>query len=368
MILRVATLLAFAVVATHIAKTLHLFGYFKTIYNHHPGPCRVIPGVEPGSEDVTVSTNGLAFISSGIRGKGNQSDPTIQPPLLKGRIFLFDFNKPENNAVELTFTGDFDKDNFYPHGISLYEDPISGEKRLFVVNHHISDQDRVEIFRFDEKQQSLHHLKSIAGKNIYSVNDLVAVGPETFYYTNDLYFTKPYPLAVKMEIYSGLSWGNIGYYSNGKDTIISSGHRFPNGINVSPNGKYIYVATLIPGVLLIYERKKDNSIQEVKRVDLHTTIDNIELDKETGDLWIGCHPIFHLLMEHEKNYNNPAGSQVLRLRFDDQNSPFENIDVREVLMDDGSLIKGSSVASYYDNKMLIGTVVHKLAYCELIAF
>ena len=25
--------------------------------------------------------------------------------------------------------------------------------------------------------------------------------------------------------------------------------------------------------------------------DMNTAVDNIEVDQETGDLWIGCHPI-----------------------------------------------------------------------------
>ncbi|XP_070532151.1 serum paraoxonase/arylesterase 1-like [Ptychodera flava] len=283
-------------------------------------------------------------------------------------MVLFDFNNPENEVLHLPFIGDFDEDNYSPHGISLYENMTSGEMRIFVVNHHKSQQERIEVFRFDEKHSSLHHIKTITGQNIYSVNDLVAVGPETFYYTNDLYFSKLGPIAYQMEMYSGLSLGNIGLYINGKDTILSTGHRFPNGINISPDGKYLYVATLTPGVLLIFSRKEDNSIEDVKRVNLYTAIDNIEVDRESGDLWIGCHPKLHLLMEHERNHSKSAGSQVLRLRFGDQNSPFENIEVREVLMDDGSLIKGSSVASYYDNKMLVGTVANKLAYCEIIAF
>ncbi|XP_070532142.1 serum paraoxonase/arylesterase 1-like isoform X1 [Ptychodera flava] len=368
MLLRAVFFVVLCMVAAHVLNTLYLLGYFKTIYKHYPGHCRVVPGVDLGSEDVTVTSDGLAFISSGLRGFGNKSDPLTQPPLLKGRIFLFDFNHPEKNAVEIALEGDFDRENFYPLGISLYEDSTTGEKKLFVINNHISNENRVEIFRFDERTSSLHHLKTIIGETLYSLNDLVAVGPETFYYINYMYFTKQTPLAFKLETYSGLAWGTIGLYSEGKDMIISSGYRIPVGINVSPDGRHLYVSTSLTGELVIFERGKDDSITEIKRVSLHTSPDNIEVDRETGDLWIGCIPSLHLHMAHLENYANPGTSQVLRLRFGDQNSPFENIDVREVLMDDGSLIKGSSVASYYDNKMLVGTVVHKLAYCELSAF
>ncbi|XP_077977303.1 serum paraoxonase/arylesterase 1-like [Glandiceps talaboti] len=355
-----------AVLASQLFDYLYRFGFFKTIYNHEPGPCRVVPGIVHGSEDITVTSDGLAFISSGIRGKGNKSDPTIQPPLLKGRIFLFDFNHPEKNAAEVPLLGDFDRDNFYPHGISLYEDSISGETRLFVINHHISDEDRIEIFRFDGKKRVLNHLKSVTGENIYHVNDLVASGPETFYYTVDTFFTTS--MVKKMEMYGGLLLGKIGMFDGSSDKILTSGYRFPNGINLSLDGRYLYVATLIPGVLIIFERKEDGSIEEVQRISLNTGLDNIEVDKKTGELWIGCHPILHILWEHEKDYSKPAAAQVLRLRPDTKSAPYDEIDIREVFMNDGSLIKGSTVASHYDNKMLIGTVVDKVAYCEINAF
>ncbi|XP_070532150.1 serum paraoxonase/arylesterase 1-like [Ptychodera flava] len=365
---RAILFVVFGVIAAHVINSLYLFGYFKTVYKHYPGHCRLVPGVESGSEDITVDSNGLAFISSGVRGFGNKSDPLIQPPLLKGRIFLFDFNHPEKNAVEVALEGDFDRENFCPLGISLYEDSTTGEKKLFVINDHISNQNRIEIFRLEETTISLHHVKTIVGENLYNVNDLVAIGPETFYFTIFMYSMKSIPLAWKVEMYSGLSLGSIGLYNDGKDMIISSGYRFPDGINISPDERYLYVSTALNGELLVFARKTDHSITEIKRVGLHTDLDNIEVDRETGDLWIGCNPTLHLHIAHLENYANPGSSQVLRLRFGDQNSPFENIDVREVLMDDGSLIKGSSVASYYDNKMLVGTVVHKLAYCELMAF
>ncbi|XP_077986839.1 serum paraoxonase/arylesterase 1-like isoform X2 [Glandiceps talaboti] len=302
--------------------------------------------------------DGLAFISS--------TDPTIPPPLHMGRIFIFDFNHPEENVTEVPLLGDFDRDNFRPYGISLYEDPASGEIRLFIVNP-VPNDNRVEIFRFHKQKRELNHLKSVTGENVYSVNDVVAFGPESFYYTIEMFF-KEVSLAKKIELYSGLPLGKIGLY-DGDSTILGSGYHFPNGINLSPDGKYVYVTTSIPGELIIFKRKKDNSIEEVQRIKLHTGLDNIEVDKDTGELWIGCHPVLHLFFQHEYNdLSTLAGSQVLRLRFNFESAPYDVVDVTEVFMNDGTLMKGSSVASYYDNRMLIGTVVDKLVYCEIRTF
>ncbi|XP_070532140.1 serum paraoxonase/arylesterase 1-like [Ptychodera flava] len=361
------TCIGIAVILTHLGRLVLVLGYFKTIHNHRPGPCRVVDGIDVGSEDITVSSDGLAFISSGIRGKNYYSDPRLVPPFLEGKISLFDFNHPENNAMELPLKGHFDRENFHPHGISLYEDPKTGERRLFAVNHHrTTDEDRVEIFRFDDKARSLNHLKTVTGKNMYSVNDVVAIGPDAFYFTNDLYFVKNW--LRELEGLSLVSWGTVGFYNNGEDRIVASGFRFSNGVNVSPDGRYLYVAQPTAGSIVVLEIKKDNSLEKKQTILVHTGVDNIEVDQQTGDLWLGCHPVLHLLIDHTKNITNPAGSHVLRVHFESKSAPYEKVDIRQVFMDDGNMVSGASSASYYDNKLLVGTVIHKMAYCEIKAF
>ncbi|XP_070532154.1 serum paraoxonase/arylesterase 1-like [Ptychodera flava] len=364
MLLRLAVWLILALVVSRVGLIIYGLGYHKTIYKHYPGPCRVVPGVETGSEDIAVTSNGLALISSGVRVKGFAIHPARTPPILKGKIFLFDFNHPEKNLVEVPLKGSIDAASFYPHGLSLYEDPKTGEKRLFVVNHHLSDQDRVEIFRFDEKSTSLHHLKTVTGETMYSLNDVVAVGPETFYFTNDLYYVTKF--AKYYEVLAGLSFGTVGFY-DGQDRIVADGFKMSNGINKSPDGRYVYVAAALDEKLTVFERKDDGSLEEIQRIDVCSGLDNIEVDKKSGDLWLGCHPVSHMFMEHTENFTKPAGSQVLRVQLESKSAPYARVDIREVLMDDGSLVSGSSVASYYDNKLLVGTVFDKLAYCEIKA-
>ncbi|XP_077986872.1 serum paraoxonase/arylesterase 1-like [Glandiceps talaboti] len=364
MLRQVICLVVISVLATRIAQILYLMGFHKTIYNHQPGPCRVIPGIDVGSEDITVSSHGLAFISSGLRSK-QSGDPSRRPPNIRGRIFLFDFNYPEKNVVELNLNGEFDRENFYPHGISLYEDKNSGEIRLFVVNHHISNQERIEIFKFEDRNKSLTHLRTVTGNNIYSVNDVLAVAPESFYYTNDAYFKSA--IGKQLEVFSNVAWGTIGFY-DGEDRIVISGCQFANGINHSPDGRYVYVSSPIQEQIMVFERRKDNSLQEIQRINVYTGVDNIEVDKQTGDLWIGCHPVIHMMFSHGQNVSNKAGTQVLRIHFNSNNEPYSRTNIREVFMDDGSLISGSSVASFYGNKLLIGTVFDKMALCEITAF
>ena len=47
-----------------------------------------------------------------------------------GAIFLYDMNKPKNKPVSLNIEGDFDLQDFTPHGLSVLEDKQSGEDTL----------------------------------------------------------------------------------------------------------------------------------------------------------------------------------------------------------------------------------------------
>lgn len=70
-----------------------------------------------------------------------------------------------------------------------------------------------------------------------SINDIAAVGPESFYATNDHYFADPY--LRSWEMYLGLSWSNVVYYSPDKVRVVADGFDFANGIGISLDGKYV---------------------------------------------------------------------------------------------------------------------------------
>lgn len=70
-----------------------------------------------------------------------------------------------------------------------------------------------------------------------SLNDLVALGPEQFYATNDHYFVDPY--LRSWELYLGLAWSNVVYYTPNEVRVVADGFDLANGINISPDGKYV---------------------------------------------------------------------------------------------------------------------------------
>uniref|UniRef100_A0ABM5GNT2 Paraoxonase n=1 Tax=Pogona vitticeps TaxID=103695 RepID=A0ABM5GNT2_9SAUR len=313
--------------------------------------CHLIKGIETGSEDIDILPNGLAFISTGLKYPGMQSFA----PDKSGQILLMDLNEENPQPVEMRISRGFDLASFNPHGISLYVD-TDDTVYLFVVNHP-QHKTVVERFKFMEDDNSLLHLNTIKHELLPSVNDIVALGPDSFYATNDRYFPEP-PLHY-LEMFLGLTWTNVVYYSPKEVKEVAAGFKFANGINISPDGKYVYVADVMDRNIHVFEKHENRSLSLLKVLQLETLVDNISVDPDTGDIWVGCHPNGMKLFRYDPE--NPPGSEVLRI----QDILSEKPTVTQVYVDDGSVIQGSSVATVYNQHLLIGTVFHRGLHCEL---
>ncbi|CAN9514337.1 unnamed protein product [Ophioblennius macclurei] len=323
----------------------------RELVNNHLPNCALLKNVEFGSEDITILGDGRAFISSGLKYPGM---PVAEST---GKILTLDVQDARMKPVELRMPRNFDLETFNPHGISAYVDPRDDSVYLFVVNHpHHASQ--VELFKFEEDDLSLLHVKTIKHELLYSVNDVVAVGIDSFYATNDHYYVQEFLKGV-VEPLLGQPWGNVVYYSPKEVKVVAEGFYFANGINLSPDGRHVYVVDILDHNVHVFERKDDGSLKPVKTVNIGTVGDNIEVDPETGDLWIGCHPNAWKLIVFDAE--NPPGSEVIRI----QNIHSDKPVVTQVYMDDGQVLMGSSVAAVYGGKLLIGTVFHKALVCDL---
>ena len=350
--------IAVCIAAIYIPKIyLHLVsnGVGVHVFNHSPGPCRVVPDIECGSEDIAITQDGLAFISNGFRGIN-----PCPPSILKGNIYLFDFNDPDKNATRLSIISDtMNMDVFDPHGLSIWENS-SGEVLLFVVDHG-NKTETVKIYSFDRKKRNmLFHKETIHDESFRCLNDLVAVGPRQFYITNFLYSCATLTLEHVLHV----SWGSVSYYNGTKGRILVEHLNVPNGINISPDGRYIYVACPMLQELLIYERVKGEEIKLYKTFKVNSGIDNIHVDQDSGDLYFGARRGDRIMLA-EYNGTQPAPSQVLRVR--EIGRDWSNAEVIEILSNDGqNFVRASSVGAFYKGQLLVGSIYHRLGYCKVI--
>ncbi|KAG8521674.1 Serum paraoxonase/lactonase 3, partial [Galemys pyrenaicus] len=291
------------------------------------------------------------FLFQGLKYPGLPSFAPDEP----GQIFLIDMNEQNVRAQVLPISGGFDKASFNPHGMSTFIDK-DHTVYLYVVNHpHM--ESTVEIFKFEEQQRSLIYLKTIKHELLKSVNDIVVLGPEQFYATRDRYFTNFFLLLIGRIL--DLHWTYVLFYSPSEVKVVAKGFNSANGITVSPDKKYIYVADVMDQNIHVMKKHDNWDLTPLKVIQLSTLVDNLTVDRVTGDILAGCHPNAMKLMSY--NPEDPPGSEVLRI----QNVFSEHPKISTLYANNGSVLQGSTVASLYQQKLLIGTIFHKTLYCEL---
>ncbi|XP_029928411.1 serum paraoxonase/arylesterase 2-like [Myripristis murdjan] len=326
----------------------------ELVQNHLPN-CVLLKNLDYGSEDITILPNGIALISAGLKYPGM---PSFSDGA--GKIFSLDLQDTRLKPMELRMPRNFDLNSFNPHGISVFIDPSDDTIYLFVVSHPRHEgqfHSQMEIFKFVEEDHSLVYLKTVKHELLHSVNDIVAVGVDSFYATNDHYFS--HEILRLIETFLSLPWGNVVYYSPGEVKVVSDRYYFANGINLSPDKRHLYVVDLFDHNVHVLERQADNTLVSVKSVAVGSLCDNVEVEPETGDLWLGCHPNGWKALVY--NPEDPPGSEVIQI----QNIHSEQPVVTQVYADNGSVIIGSSVAAPFGGKLLIGTVFHKALCCDL---
>ncbi len=312
-------------------------GQFKTLEPHFAGECTPITGVV-GPEDITIHPeSGIAYISASDRRAVIQGKPA------NGAIYAYDLNSITPELIRLTVDAGND---FHPHGISLYVGK-NRQASLFVVNHE-DDRHRIEIY--DLRAGQLVHRKTIADSMLISPNDILAVGPDKFYVSNDHRYIAG--LMQVLENYLQLKLSSVVYYDGSRFSEVASGIGYANGINVSADGKILYLCAVTEGALHIYNRDIDSGKLILRqKLELGTGVDNIEIDSN-GGLWIGAHPQLLKFMQHVQDHAKLSPSQILHLK----PKAGGGYDIKEVYLNMGEEISASSVAAVYKNRMLVGAV------------
>lgn len=76
------------------------------------------------------------------------------------------------------------------------------------------------------------------------MNDVLAVGADSFYATNHASF--PNEVLHYLVCLLGLPWCDVVYYSPEEVRVAASGIMSANGINISPDGRLVCVSVRVP--------------------------------------------------------------------------------------------------------------------------
>jgi len=225
-------------IAVYVLYILHQLGAFYQSEDIHTISFDYQPFL-PGTEDMQYDSHSGSIYGISFDRWAWDSLKEVQ-----GSIWRWN---PDSSAQPAILNGQL-PEIFHPHGMSLYRrDSLLW---LLVINHVNDKTEQVDIFRIHSTDR-FTYLGPIRHDVIISANDLVATGSHQFYLVNDSRSRKS--LIRGLDIFFRRKTGNIVYYDGKDASIVVSGLRFPNGINISHDSSQLYISETIGGNLLSYQ-------------------------------------------------------------------------------------------------------------------
>lgn len=344
-IIGVLLLAVMLLLAGYIVNLMYETGYFRNVDHRSPGQLLTYIDV-PGAEDLAISREGRFLIVSSDDRAGRRDGQRSQ-----GALYKIDLDDPTLSPRLLTkgFT-----QRLHPHGISLLS-LDSTTYRLLVINHVGNYRDmgmgdtRHYVEEFLLEGDTLTHQKTYEDEILAHPNDIVAIGPVQFYFTNSQGARNK--LELFTENYLGWSKSSVGFYDGISFRKVADELPYANGINYDPLKDQVYVATSRDFQLRVYSRQVGGALQLQEMIDCGTGVDNIEIDDE-GNLWIGAHPDLLTFASFASGRQPKAPSEVITVRWEG-----DGPEVERVYIDDGDEVSASSVAIPFEDKLFIGNVM-----------
>jgi arylesterase/paraoxonase len=322
--------------AAAVVVTLYSFNQFDRVAASFDGTCAPVTGIA-GPEDIQIDPKTRrAYISS--------FDRRSEDKAARGGVFVFSIDDPLADEAWRDRTNGM-PEKFAPLGLHFYDD--GSVRRLFVVN---AATNAVEVYDVLDNGD-LAHVETLAERRLTSPNDIVAVGPRSFYVTNDAESGRD-SLLARIQFLLRIGSGRVLYYDGIAWRIAAEGLRFANGINAGREGSRIYVAETAAQALRIYDRDaQSGALRLAKVAGMGAGLDNINIDR-VGALWIGAQPKPLQLQTGET-----GATPSLVIRYEDIEGG--SAAPTKIFADDGSQISGSTVADRLGSTLLIGARLEK---------
>ena len=320
---------------------LYSFNHFAEIEREFAGQCEPVRGV-PGPEDIQIDGDrNLAFVTSlDRRSKG-----------ARGAIHIFDLDDPLAAGGWRDRT-DGTPTEFRPLGLDYYED--DDVRRLFVVNEAESSVELYDVL----EEGALVHLETFTERRLNSPNNVVAVGPRSFYVTNDV---KPgrNTLLGSLHFLMRTGSGEVLYTDGTVWRVVARDLQFANGIEINGAGDRLYVAESAAAAIRIFERDTaTGALALFESIRLEASPDNISLD-DMDNLWVAARP-------------KPLTASLFANRQSSSTSPSAVIRIgagkapETIYQDSGDELSAATTAAHLGRKLIIGALKDdKFLICDL---
>ncbi|KAF8939265.1 hypothetical protein BGZ58_010268 [Dissophora ornata] len=346
----------------------------------------------PGPSDIEISDQDqLAFVSSDDRSWVKESSFFHRPSKKtsqNGGIYTLSLNQKDGSPKEVKLQA-YTSDDFHPAGMSFYrfQDPDTQTwiSRLFVINHSHKG-DIVEIFDYSSTANTLTHVKSVESNLFVTPKDIAAVDKDRFYLTNHHGMGVKYGRVV--EDLAGLALGSVVYYNGKESRKVLESLSNPSGIAASPDATQLYISSSVEKMVQVYNMTADIAQGElVHDVEIWVGghVDNLSVDKHTGDIYVASHPSYSTYLRHKLGYEPQSPSHVVKIEklapenyisqestqpdlyfFPKSDVPPLKWEIKDLFYSNGEDISASTVAAYWNNDLILGSSMsHHLLRCTL---
>jgi len=334
--------LVLAVCGAGAAATLYSFGHFREIENRFDGECSPVAGVA-GPEDLQPAGERLYVASLDRAGD-----------TARGAVLLVSPDDPLDSAGWRDRTGGVPKE-FRPAGLYYYDE--GAVRRVFVVNEAGPSVELYDVLDGGD----LKHIETFRERRLTSPNDIVAVGPRSFYVSNDVEAGRNTPVGM-LQFLARAPAGKIFYFDGVAFRVAADGLRFANGLALADEGATLYAAETSGYALRRYARDAaTGALALEKSAPMPAAPDNINVAFD-GSLWIGAHPKPLALGAVTFGAAKRAPSAVIRY---DADAAAGDAAYAEIFSDDGRKISAASVAALDRGRLIIGSLLDdKYLICE----
>lgn len=292
-----------------------------------------------GPEDVFADyQTGLLYISASARHDAENRYN------MRGDIYVLNMN---DEAAGIKLASVDMQGKFRPHGISLIK-LESGAKRLFAISHPAAGESQVEVFNV--VQGKLTHLNTITGLT-GGLNSIVALDGERFYATQDG-STKGISSLVNGVL--NLKYSEVIYYDGTTSKVVADGFAYANGIELSSDGKTLYVSDTLDRTLTFFDRDlTNNELTQSGSLYLDAGGDNIRRNRD-GNFFIAGHPKMFSSFFYLMGLTDMAPTAIFNAIPPKDGQGGE---LRMIHLEEGGLMSAASGAVKYRDKMYVASVV-----------
>ncbi|KAF9343293.1 Serum paraoxonase/arylesterase 2 [Mortierella sp. AD094] len=324
--------------------------------------CEPVKGLET-CEDIHIHhDSGLAFTTCGhaesrkswypAMGKVNTSAQNA----FKDIFVVYDIKSGKYEVLDLVGLP-ADTDRVF-HGLDIYERSPT-ELTIFAVNHRRSGS-VIEVLEYTIGDKAVQYKETIKHDLITTPNDIVALGPRSFYVSNDHHHATGIMRLIEENLRR--PWSNVIFYSP-ENTFVAFDHVISaNGLAASKDRSLIFLSACHGGAIHVLKPREDFTLEQQDHIKLDFYNDNPSYEPETGDVFVTGH-VQPLKMVHDLNTPGKpvtGPSKVVKLHKNplaETSAAAPRYLVSTVLVDDGQLISTGTVAAV-DRKrgvMLVGT-------------